>query len=317
MSDSLLITGINGFGGTNLYNYFNNKMRVSGIDISKDEKKQNCKTYNWNDFSILPEVDAIIHLAGMAHDVSGTADDSKYFDINVGLTEKIFEYYLKSSAMKFIFFSSVKAAADTVVGEYLTEESLANPKTPYGRSKLEAEKYIRSKQLPKGKRVYILRPAMIHGPGNKGNLNLLYSILRTGIPYPLGAFHNERSFTSIHNLLFLLEKLLGLDIETGIYNVCDDESLSTSDIAQLINQSLGKSNRIWNIPKAVIIVLARIGDLIHLPLNSDRLRKMTESYVVSNRKIKAATQIEALPLNAYSGLVKTLDSFLIKNGNND
>ena len=292
-------------------------MRVSGIDISKDEKKQNCKTYNWNDFSILPEVDAIIHLAGMAHDVSGTADDSKYFDINVGLTEKIFEYYLKSSAMKFIFFSSVKASADTVVDEYLTEESPANPKTPYGRSKLEAEEYIRSKQLPKGKRVYILRPAMIHGPGNKGNLNLLYSILRTGIPYPLGAFHNERSFTSIHNLLFLLEKLLGLDIETGIYNVCDDESLSTSDIAQLINQSLGKSNRIWNIPKAVIIVLARIGDLIHLPLNSDRLRKMTESYVVSNRKIKAATQIEALPLNAYSGLVKTLDSFLIKNGNND
>jgi nucleoside-diphosphate-sugar epimerase len=317
MSDSLLITGINGFVGTNLYIYFNSKMLVSGIDISKDEKKQNCKTYNWNEFSTLPEVDAIIHLAGMAHDVSGTADDSKYFDINVGLTEKIFEYYLKSSARKFIFFSSVKAAADTVVGEYLTEESLANPKTPYGRSKLEAEKYIRSKQLPKGKRVYILRPAMIHGPGNKGNLNLLYSILRTGIPYPLGAYHNERSFTSIHNLLFLLEKLLDLDVETGTYNVCDDESLSTSDIARVINQSLGNADNIWNIPKGIINAIARIGDIIHLPLNSERLKKMTESYVVSNQKIKEATRIKSLPISAHAGLVITLDSFLNKDGSND
>jgi nucleoside-diphosphate-sugar epimerase len=317
MSASLLITGINGFVGTNLYNYFNNKMRVSGIDISKDENKQNCKTYNWNDFHILPEVDAIIHLAGMAHDVSGTADESKYFDINVGLTEKIFEYYLKSSAKKFIFFSSVKASADTVVGEYLTEESLANPKTPYGRSKLGAEKYIMRNLLPKEKQVYILRPAMIHGPGNKGNLNLLYSILKTGIPYPLGAFHNERSFTSIHNLIFLLEKLLELDVETGTYNVCDDESLSTSEIARIINQSLGNSDKIWNIPKGIINAIARIGDIIHLPLNSERLKKMTESYVVSNQKIKDATRIEALPVDAYAGLVTTLDSFLIKNGNND
>jgi nucleoside-diphosphate-sugar epimerase len=317
MSTSLLITGINGFVGTNIYNSFNTRMRLSGIDIFKDEDKQNCKIYNWNEFSLLPEVDAIIHLAGMAHDVRGTTEDSKYFEINVGLTEKIFEYYLKSSAKKFIFFSSVKASADSVVGDCLTEESPTNPKTPYGRSKLEAEKYIMRNSLPKGKRVYILRPAMIHGPGNKGNLNLLYSILSTGIPYPLGAFHNERSFTSIENLLFIIEKLLELDVETGTYNVCDDESLSTSDIAQVINQSLGKSNRIWNIPKAIINVLARIGDIIHLPLNSERLKKMTESYVVSNQKIKDAIRIEALPVNACAGLISTLDSFKVKSENID
>jgi nucleoside-diphosphate-sugar epimerase len=317
MSTSLLVTGINGFVGTNLYNSFNTRMQLSGIDIFKDESKPNCKIYDWNEFSILPDVDAIVHLAGMAHDVRGRTEDSKYFDVNVGLTKNIFEYFLASTARKFIFFSSVKAVADTVNDTVLTEDVKPNPMTSYGRSKLEAEKYISSKQLPKGKRVYILRPAMIHGPGNKGNLNLLYSILRTGIPYPLGAYHNERSFMSIHNLLFLLEKLLELDVETGTYNVCDDESLSTSDIAQVINQSLGKSNRIWNIPKAIINVLAKIGDIIHLPLNSDRLKKLTESYVVSNQKIKNATQIETLPLNAYSGLVETLDSFLTKNGNND
>lgn len=292
-------------------------MQLYGIDISRDENKNHCKTYNWDEFSILPEVDTIIHLAGMAHDTKGMTEESKYFEINVGLTIKIFEYFLKSSATKFIFFSSVKASADIVVGDYLTEESPANPQTPYGRSKLEAEQYIMRNSPPKEKRIYILRPAMIHGPGNKGNLNLLYSILRTGIPYPLGAFHNERSFTSIYNLLFILEKLLALDVETGTYNVCDDETLSTSDIARIINQSLGNSDKIWNIPKGLIKAIARIGDIIHLPLNSERLKKMTESYIVSNKNIKDAIRIEALPVNAYAGLATTLESFLNKNGNND
>jgi nucleoside-diphosphate-sugar epimerase len=312
LAHNILITGINGFVGTNLYNQFKKRMSIVGIDISSNANKPNCTIFNWDECSRLPNVENIIHLAGMAHDTKGVVDGSKYFKVNVDLTKQIFDYFLKSSAQKFIYFSSVKAVADTLNNRVLTEEIVPNPKTPYGKSKLEAEKYIMSKLLPEGKRVYILRPAMIHGPGNKGNLNLLYSILRRGVPYPLGAYNNLRSFTSIHNLLFLLEKLLELDVESGTYNVCDDESLSTSDIARVINQSLGKSNRIWNIPKPLINVIARIGDIIHLPLNSERLKKMTESYVVSNKKIKEAIRIQTLPINANVGLVKTLDSFLNK-----
>jgi nucleoside-diphosphate-sugar epimerase len=285
-------------------------MTITGIDITGNEDKSECRIFPWHDLSDIPAPDAIIHLAGMAHDTTGTTDDYKYFDINVGLTEQIYNYYFNSSAKKFIFFSSVKAVADTLNNEVLTEEIEPNPKTPYGKSKLDAEKYIMSKQIPKDKQVYILRPAMIHGPGNKGNLNLLYSILKKGIPYPLGAYHNVRSFTSIHNLLFLLEKFLELDVESGTYNVCDDESLSTSDIAQVVNQSLGKSGRIWNIPKPIIKVIARVGDVISLPLNSERLKKLTESYVVSNQKIKDAIGLKDLPYNAQEGLVTTLDSFL-------
>jgi nucleoside-diphosphate-sugar epimerase len=317
MKNNLLVSGINGFIGTNLYNHFITQNHIYGVDISVDKNKHLCKTYFWNELSNLPDVDTIIHLTGLAHDTKGTAIESKYYDINVGLTKKIYEHFLASNASKFIFFSSVKAVADAVNGEVLTENAEPNPKTPYGKSKLEAEKYILSKPLPSDKFVYILRPAMIHGPGNKGNLNLLYSILKRGFPYPMGAFHNERSFTSIQNLLFFLEKLLELDVETGTYNVCDDESLSTSNIAQMINQSLGKSNRVWNIPKAIIKVIARIGDIAHLPLNSERLKKMTESYVVSNKKIKEATRVKALPVNAYAGLATTLDSFLNKDGSND
>ena len=173
LAHKILITGINGFVGTNMYNQFEKHMSIVGVDLPSNANKLNCKIYNWDNISKLPNVDSIIHLAGMAHDTEGAVDASKYFRVNVDLTKQIFDHFLKSSAQKFIYFSSVKAVADTLNHTVLTEEIAPTPKTPYGKSKLEAEKYIMSKLLPEGKRVYILRPAMIHGPGNKGNLNLL------------------------------------------------------------------------------------------------------------------------------------------------
>lgn len=82
----------------------------------------------------------------------------------------------------FIFFSTAKAAADRVEG-VLTEDVVPSPVGPYGESKIKAEEYILG-NFPAGNdnRVYILRPCMIHGPGNKGNLNLLYSVVSKGIP---------------------------------------------------------------------------------------------------------------------------------------
>jgi nucleoside-diphosphate-sugar epimerase len=306
---NVLITGINGFVGTNLYHNFPNKEDLIGIDLPSDSCSKQCRIYGWSEFSLLPPVEAVIHLAGMAHDTRGTANESQYFEVNVGLTQKIFDYFLSSSARKFICFSSVKAVADSVEGEILTENTSPNPKTPYGRSKLEAETYLLSKELPSDKQLYIFRPAMIHGPGNKGNLNLLYSALKSGIPYPLGAYDNKRSFTSIQNLLFIVESFLNSEIPSDVYNVCDDEALSTIEIATLINQSLGRPEKIWNIPKTLINGLAKTGDLLHLPFNSERLQKLTETYIVSNAKLKLALKTDTLPVGAREGLLDTLRSF--------
>ena len=309
MSYKILITGINGFVGTNIYmNLFSN-MDIVGLDIPSGSMNKDCVIYPWHELGKLPDVDAILHLAGLAHDTRGAANESQYFEVNVGLTKKIFEHFLSSSAQKFIHFSSVKAVADSVEGEILTEEAYPNPRTPYGRSKLEAEKGLLSKELPADKRLYIFRPAMIHGPGNKGNLNLLYSALKSGIPYPLGAYSNKRSFTSIQNLIFIVQSFLQADIQSGIYNVCDDEPLSTIEIAKLITESLDRTGKIWNIPKTVINVLAKSGDLLHLPFNCERLQKLTETYVVSNAKLKLALKIDALPVRASEGLLDTLRSF--------
>ena len=129
------------------------------------------------------------------------------------------------------------------------------------------------------------------------------------IPWPLGAFGNLRSFTSISNLMFIIRELIEKDIEPGIYQVADDEPLSTNELIEMMALSLNRKARIWLIPKGIIRAFARIGDVIHLPLNSERLKKLTDSYVVSNQKLKSALGVTHLPVTSKEGLKHTLESF--------
>jgi nucleoside-diphosphate-sugar epimerase len=323
---NILITGAFGFVGANLSKALSTafKHHLIAVDVLEPEHHNYSEYIPWDKLHTLGKknIDAVIHLAGKAHDTRNTAAEQEYFDINLGLTQKIFEFFLQSGAKKFIFFSSVKAVADTVKGDFLTENVEPEPGTAYGRSKLEAERFLTSFGMTAPKKIYILRPCMIHGPGNKGNLNLLYKVVSKGIPWPLGAYKNRRSFTSISNLSFIIKQLLEKDIEPGIYNVADDEPLSTNRLIELIAESRGKKARIWNFSPKQVSRLARLGDKLHLPLNSERftlwnfrrsipagLKKLTESYVVSNAKLKKALGIKTLPVSAEKGMRETLKSF--------
>ena len=312
---NILITGIHGFVGSNFVSALKGDNNLYGLDIITPQKEGVIKTFLWENIETisyplqnLPRFDAIIHLAGKAHDTKNQSIAQDYFDINTGLTQKIFDFFLESSAKKFIFFSSVKAAADSVIGDILTEEINPTPVGPYGESKIRAEEYIQ-KHLPQDKQVYILRPCMIHGPGNKGNLNLLYNVVKKGIPWPLGSFDNRRSFTSIDNLCYVIEGLLTHDVPSGIYHIGDDEAMSTNELIITMCEVMEKKPHIWKMNKRVMEGCARLGTLLHLPLNTERLRKLTENYVVSNEKIKKALGIEKMPVTAKEGLVKTIKSF--------
>ncbi len=305
----ILITGVHGFVGSNLVKYLAPGNEIYGLDIIAPEKEGVVKTYSWDDLDArrVPEVDAIVHLAGKAHDTKNQAASEVYFKVNTGLTQKMFDYFLASSARKFVFFSTAKAAADKVDG-VLTEEVVPAPVGPYGESKIAAEKYI-LEHMPSDKQVYIFRPCMIHGPGNKGNLNLLYNVVRKGIPWPLGAFENRRTFTSVENICFAVNGVLTNDVPSGIYNMGDDEALSTNELIEEICLSLGKKAHIWRLPKSLMNGVARVGGWLHLPLNPERLRKLTENYISSNAKIKKALGVERMPVDAREGLKVTLESF--------
>lgn len=297
---NITVTGSSGFVGTNLSSYLRKQNHViQRLSMRRDSWK----------IELDQNANAIIHLAGKAHDTSNTSSTSEYFEINTELTKQLFDSFLASNIQNFIYFSSVKAVADTVEN-ILDETAVADPKTPYGMSKQLAEQYIMCKEIPENKRVFIVRPCMIHGPGNKGNLNLLYKIVSKGIPWPLGAFDNKRSFLSIDNLNFMILKILeNKTISSGIYNICDDQPLATNELIRIINQTTGKKSRILTISKSVITTISSLGDLLKLPLNSEKLKKLTENYVVSNDKIKIALNIKALPLSVFEGLEITLKSF--------
>lgn len=298
MNDKILISGSNGFLGHYLCEYFH---------LYKIYRFKRSSA----DFSQMLDMFCFLHLAGKAHDTKNISKPEEYYEANFELTQKLYDAFLNSDAKKFIFMSSVKAVADIVASE-LDETYIPNPQTHYGKSKRMAEEYILA-NLPENKQVYVLRPCMIHGPGNKGNLNLLYKIAKYGLPWPLAAFENKRSFLSIDNLCFIINELLNRDdIPSGIYHLADDQAISTNRLIEIISEELGNSKRLWNINKNLIYSIAKIGDSLHLPLNTERLKKLTESYVVSNNKILNALN-KPLPMDAELGLRKTIQSFITSN----
>ncbi len=307
--NKILVTGVTGFVGNNLIPYLSAKgidslgvsRHKTGIDsmIGYDELTQDLVNNNG--------VSAFIHLAGKAHDIRKGVTKDEYLQANTQLTQQVYDVFIQSHASVFIYMSSVKAVTDHATHP-VTEETDQDPQTFYGISKQMAEIYINSK-TELGKRTFILRPCMIHGPGNKGNLNLLYRIAQAGLPFPLAAFSNKRSFLSVENLCFIIsELLLRTDIPSGIYNIADNEPLSTNQVMEIINKALLKKNKLWRVDTNIIRMIAKIGDWIPLPLDSERLHKLTQDYIVDNRKILAALK-KPLPLDVVNGLRKTIQSF--------
>lgn len=252
-----------------------------------------------------------INLVGKAHDHTGTATEEDYFFANVEILQQIFETFKKSNAELFIHISSLAALEEFEADKPLAESDECRPSSIYGQSKRKAEKWLLQQNLSPNKKLIIIRPPMVHGAGDKGNLALLYKLISKGIPYPLASFNNERSFISIDNFVFYIEKIIekNRSLENGIYHIADAESLSTKKIISIIKDVLQKKVPDISVPRFIVRKLARIGDFSSFPLNTKRLKKMTGNLLVSNEKINASLKINKLPVTAEEGLLKTIKSF--------
>ena len=285
----ILISGAYGFVGTNLSKYLAARgHECIALDVAKGNVDAYAAFYTWDELGKIDwaGIDAVVHLAGKAHDLKNVSDPQSYFDINVGLTERLFNV-CNGKVSRFIYFSSSKAA---------------DADTPYGKSKLAAEQFLNGRAI-------VLRPAMIHGPGNKGNLNLLWGIARRGFPWPLAAFENRRSFTSIGNICAAVEALCERG-ENGIYPIADDEMLSTNRLIELMAEVCGRKPRLWRMPKGLMRLAAKVGDILHLPLNTERLGKLTEDSFVDNAVLKKFLGWPQMPVRAEDGMRETLKSFI-------
>ncbi|MFN3666211.1 MAG: NAD-dependent epimerase/dehydratase family protein, partial [Sediminibacterium sp.] len=258
-------------------------------------------------------IEVIIHLAGKAHDLKNTSTANEYYEVNTELTKKVYDIFRLSNARQFYFMSTVKAVADSA-NNPLSEDTRANPITVYGKSKYAAEEYLMAHRN-NNQQVYILRPCMIHGNGNKGNLNLLYGYVRRNLPWPLASYDNKRSFLYIDNLCFVIGKMIEKrTIIPGIYNVADSDSLSTNQLIAIMSTELGKRPFFLYVPRVIVETFASVGTVLKLPFNKERVDKLTENYVVNNNKLLNAIG-EQLPFTITDGIRLTIKSFKEKHNN--
>lgn len=296
----IVISGSTGFIGRNLVDAISGS---TGLSLRDEHWRKEIRLAT-----------CIINLVGKAHDHKGSATEGDYFHANVNLTKEVFYEFLNSSADLMIHVSSIAALEELESINPLTELDKCRPKSWYGKSKRSAEEWLLSQDLPHCKKLIILRPPMIFGPGDKGNLGLLYSLITKRIPYPLASFTNSRSFLSIYNFVYFIEQIIKNKgkLESGIYHIADNESISTNDIIKIIKETTGKKSFNIALPKWLVKGIAKIGDVIPIPLNSIKLKKMTANLLVSNDKIKNHIGSVQLPLTTKEGMVKTFQNFTIK-----
>ncbi len=285
---TLFITGSNGFVGKNLIQHFKNNYKIISFDR--------------NNFNI--DADVFIHLAGIAHDLESKIQVQDYYNVNYGLTKKIFESFLKSNAKLFIYISTIKVYSENF-NELITEDISPEPISHYGKSKLLSEEYLKKYFSLNNKFIIILRPSLIYGPGNKGNLSLLENLIKKKIPWPLGLFNNKRTFCSIYNFNFIINELINSEIrKSDIYNICDDDYISTNKLYEIIASSLNVNYKIYNIPIFIIKMFALLGDFFNFNFNTKNLNKLSSNLYISNYKIKKFID-KKLPYTTKQALIKT------------
>ncbi|MEA4839396.1 MAG: NAD-dependent epimerase/dehydratase family protein [Bacteroidales bacterium] len=312
---NILITGIHSLLGSCLVDVFKEKNVVYGLDFDATEKNGVRKVFTNNELKDIPDVDVVIHIDGIHWDPHDLSEALAYSERNAGFTKKIYNWFTQSTAKYFIYLSSIKAAGTSPDAHCaLTEVLSQKPFGVYGESKFLAERYILEKWTY-GKKIYILRPAIIHGLATLGSkhLDLLFDRVKKGRPYLLGKFVCRRSFTTIDNLCFVLKRILEMDIPGGVYNVVDDESLQLVEIYEMMAHALHKKARVYEVSKWIIRSIASVGTRFNFGLDGFQYQKLSTDFEVSNEKLKKALGIKRMPVSVVDGFNRSVINFANKN----
>lgn len=315
LNNTVLITGFNGFVGRNLVQYLKKSDKYHITGVTRDKNKIKTSKHQIDDIITYEELlghengfKIVIHLAGQVIK-SGDNDSAEesYNNANYELTKLVYDRFNSSNiSQKFIFLSSIHVLTEKP-NSAIDESYPPKPFTYYGKSKFKAETYLIENKCSE-KKTYILRPTMIHGPGNKGNLRSLYNYVTTGAPYFYQTLENQRSFISVENLCFILNELISNNVEEGLYHLADDSPTKTIDLLQTISDVSGMKIRRIKIPRFVLNLLSKVGEYLPIPFDESKYVKLTSDFIVDNSKIKQAID-KPLPISAREGIRHTIESF--------
>ncbi|NOU39998.1 MAG: SDR family oxidoreductase [Methylotenera sp.] len=208
--------------------------------------------------SALRDIDVVIHLAARVHVMHDTVVDplAEFRKVNVDGTLNLAHQAARAGVKRFIFISSIKVNGEhTEADKPFKESDVANPQDAYGVSKFEAEQGL-LKILPEtGMEVVVIRPPLIYGTGVKANFSSMMRAVKRGIPLPLGAIRNKRSFVYVGNLVSLITTCIDHPAAVNqVFLVSDGHDLSTTELLSACAVALDVKPRLLPVPQKLIEV---------------------------------------------------------------
>lgn len=233
MFKNVLVTGSNGYLGSSFINQYKNKYKFEKFSLLS-QKLEDIK---------FDEIDIVLHCAAFVHQKQEQSYE-KYHEINVEYPVKLAKLAKQNGVKQFVFISTIAVYGEEK--EKLNEDIISSPITPYGKSKLEAEKEL-LKLNDDTFIVSIIRPPMIYGKNAPGNIDSLIRLVKKLPIIPLGGIDNKRSFISIQNLCYMISEIITQE-KSGVFLCADDEPLSTSKLIELIAKNLDRKIYLIKIP---------------------------------------------------------------------
>jgi len=325
MSSIVLVTGATGFVGRHLCFYLTEKgFKIRATFRGIDHPKYYPKNVLWVNvgeighdtiwMDALDGVSYVIHLAALAHQLGEKGKDRKneFYEVNVSGTENLIkEIKHKELVKRFIYISSLSVYNQDKY-KIIDELTACGPVSDYGFSKYEAEKIIQTSLKESETDWCILRPALVYGWGNPGNMERLQRLIQTGLPLPFANIKNKRSFLFVGNLVNAINDcMINPKACRKIFLLSDDEDLSTYELVKKIAIILGKKVVLFPVPIYLLKVIGRIGDAInrffHLSIGVDTysVDRLTGSFSIDSSLIRNSLMWKA-PFSVDEGLKMTL-----------
>ena len=288
----LLFTGASGFLGRNIYQLLEKTYVIKTVGLtSQDDYKIDIA----RNIPVFTEVfDVVLHAAGKAHSIPKTGEEKQlFFDVNLQGTKNLCTALENSGIPKAFIFISTVAVYGCDSGENITEEYPLNGTTPYALSKIKAEKYLEEWCAMHNVKLSILRPSLIAGPNPPGNLGAMIHGIENGKYLSIAGGKARKSVLMVQDIANLLPMLIE---KGGIYNVCDSYQPSFRELEMVICKQLNKKLPL-SIPYWFAKSMAVLGDCFgeNTPINSLKLRKITNSLTFSNEK--AVRELGWKPMN--------------------
>ena len=254
---NILITGAGSYIGMCFENYMKefSDYTLETLDMINPEWEK-------KDFS---SFDAIYHVAGIAHRKETEENAQLYYDVNRDLTIKVAEKAKKEGVKHFAFLSSMSVYG--VEEGVITKETAPNPKSNYGKSKIQAEEKL-NELADENFLVAVLRPPMVYGEGCKGNYQMLVKFAKMLPVFP--DFKNERSMVHVDNLSKFVKDLIDGE-KTGLFFPQDENYTCTCQMVKEIGKGMGKNIKLLKIMNPAVAILRKFttvgkkafGDLIY------------------------------------------------------